>query len=99
MSLSNQQKKQYRSIGHNLKPVVYIAGNGLRANVIAEINRALEDHELIKVKVVIDDKALRSKTIQDICKKTQAIDVQQIGKIALLLKEAKKPNIKLSNIR
>jgi len=99
MLLNNEQKKRYRSIGHDLKPVVAIAGNGLSPAVIAEINRALEDHELIKVKVAINDRALRNNVIDDICKNTQAINVQRIGKTALLLKEAKKPNIKLSNIR
>jgi RNA-binding protein len=99
MSLSNQQKKRYRSIGHDLHPLVTIAGNGLSATVLAEINRALDDHELIKIKVVIADRESRAKVVQQICKRTQAIDVQQIGKIALLLREAKRPNTKLSNIR
>jgi len=49
MSLSTATKKQYRTIGHGLNPVVTIAGNGLSAGVMAEIDRALEDHELIKV--------------------------------------------------
>lgn len=99
MSLNNEQKKRYRSIGHDLHPVVTIAGNGLTDNVLSEINRALDDHELIKIKVSITDRESRSATILDICKRTQAIEVQQIGKVALLLREAKRPNAKLSNIR
>ncbi len=99
MSLSNEQKKNYRSIGHSLNPIVTIAGNGLTDNVLAEINRALDDHELIKIKVVVADRDARVQVIQDICKRTKAVDVQQIGKVALLLREAKKPNTKLSNIR
>ena len=99
MPLSNEQKKQYRSIGHDLKPVVTVANNGLTENVLKEINRALDDHELIKVKIAISDRDSRSQVVDDICQQTKAIQVQQIGKVALLLREAKRPNSKLSNIR
>lgn len=99
MSLSNEQKKRYRSIGHDLNPIVTIAGNGLSDNVMQEIERALNDHELIKIKCAITDREVRAQVIADICRKTKALDVQQIGKVALLLREAKRPNTKLSNIR
>lgn len=99
MSLSNDKKKHYRSLGHGLKPVVTVAANGLSENVMNEINRALNDHELIKIKISVGDRDLRTQIINKICQQTQAIEVQQIGKVALLLREAKKPNIKLSNIR
>ncbi|WHU44941.1 YhbY family RNA-binding protein, partial [Pseudomonas fulva] len=49
MPLNNEQKKQYKSIGHDLKPVLIVAGNGLNEGVVAELERALADHELIKV--------------------------------------------------
>ena len=97
--LSNEQKKRYRSIGHDLHPIVTIAGNGLSETILAEVNRALDDHELIKVKIVINDRELRAQVIAEVCEECKAIDVQQIGKVALLLREAKKPNAKLSNIR
>ena len=94
MSLSNELKKHYRSIGHSLNPVVTVAGNGLSENVIAEVNRALDDHELIKVKFAINDRETRSAAVAALCEETHATDVQQIGKVALLLREAKKPNTK-----
>ncbi|MGS2718133.1 ribosome assembly RNA-binding protein YhbY [Eionea flava] len=99
MPLSNEQKKQYRSIGHDLKPVVTVANNGLTENVLKEINRALDDHELIKVKIAISDRDSRSEVADEISQQTKAIQVQQIGKVVLLLREAKRPNSKLSNIR
>ena len=52
MTSSNEDKKHLRRLGHNLKPVVTVAGNGLSENVSAEIARALNDHELIKIKLV-----------------------------------------------
>lgn len=49
MPLTNEQKKQYKSIGHHLKPVLIVAENGLTEGVQAELERALNDHELIKI--------------------------------------------------
>lgn len=99
MSLSNQQKKRYRSIGHDLHPLVTVAGNGLTDTVIAEVNRALDDHELIKVKVLISDRNARALMIVELCQKSDAIIVQTIGKVALLVRESKQPNVRLSNLR
>ena len=50
MALSQDRKKALRTIGHKLNPIVTVAGNGLSENVLIEIDRALEDHELIKIK-------------------------------------------------
>jgi len=47
MQLTQERKKALKAIGHKLNPVVTVAGNGLTENVILEIDRALEDHELI----------------------------------------------------
>mgnify|MGYP000656606638 FL=1 len=98
MSLSNEQKKRYRSIGHGLNPVVTIAANGISANVLAEIDRALNDHELIKIKLVIEDKDSRKKVILSIIEAMNASVVQEIGKVVVLLRPAKQPNKKLSNL-
>ncbi|BFM14176.1 YhbY family RNA-binding protein [Maricurvus nonylphenolicus] len=99
MPLSADRKKQYRSLGHNLNPIVTIAGKGLSENVIAELNRALDDHELIKVKLMVADRDLRKQVVKEMCKEARAEIVQEIGKVALIFREAKQPNPKLSNIR
>ncbi|MCV6624402.1 MAG: ribosome assembly RNA-binding protein YhbY [Cellvibrionaceae bacterium] len=98
MTLSADRKKQYRSLGHSLKPVVTIAGNGLSENVMMELDRALEDHELIKVKLVVADRELRKQVIEEVCQQSRSELVQEIGKVALIYRAAKKPNAKLSNI-
>ena len=49
--LSNVQRKQLRAIGHGLNPVVMVADKGLSEGVMAEMERALSDHELIKVRL------------------------------------------------
>ena len=99
MTLTTEIKKRYRAIGHNLKPVVTIAGNGLSDNVMAEIERALNDHELIKIKIAADDRNTRRAMITSLCDSTKATAVQEIGKVALIFRAAKKPNPKLSNLQ
>lgn len=97
MSLSSSQKKQFRTIGHDLSPVVSVASKGLSASVVEEINRALNDHELIKVKIMAE-KESRKAIIATMCEQCNAELVQEIGKIALIFRLAKKRNTKLSNL-
>lgn len=98
MALTSEKKKQYRLIGHNLRPIVTIAGNGLSEGVIAEIDRALNDHELIKIKLAIIDRDIRKQSVVNLCETTNAEVVQEIGKVALIFRAAKKPNPKKSNL-
>jgi len=96
--LTAEGKKRFRAIGHNLKPIVTIGGKGLSDNVIAELDRALHDHELIKVKVAIGERDERAEAMQEVCETLKAELVQSIGKMALLYRAADKPNPKLSNL-
>lgn len=98
MSLSPAQRREYRAIAHHLKPVVILGDKGLTAGVRAELDRALNDHELIKVKVVGGEKEARAEQAGALCKATGAELVQLIGRVAVVLRRAKKPNPKLSNL-
>ena len=97
-ALSIQERKRLRQIGHALNPVVMLGGQGLTESVIEETNRALNDHELIKVKIVAEDREARAALIEEIAQATEAQIVQTIGKIVLLYKKAPKQNPKLSNL-
>jgi RNA-binding protein len=98
MSMSKQDNKQLRAIGHKLKPVVTVAGKGLSESVVLEINRALKDHELIKVKLVVGGRDARTTIGEQICDSTGAEIVQSIGNILLLLRRTAEPDPKLSNL-
>ena len=90
--------KQLRAIGHKLKPVVTVAGNGLSEGVIAELNRALGDHELIKVKLAVGSGEARKQVTRDICAQVEAELVQSIGNIIVIMRRSPKPDPKLSNL-
>ena len=97
-ALSIQERKRLRQIGHALNPVVMLGGQGLTENVVEETNRALNDHELIKVKIAGEDREARVAAMNEIAQVTGAEIVQTIGKIVLLYKKAAKQNPKLSNL-
>jgi RNA-binding protein len=90
--------KQLRAIGHKLKPVVTVAGNGLSDAVLQEIERALDDHELIKVKLAVGDRETRDATAATLCERTGAQLVQRIGNIVLVLRRSAQPDPRLSNL-
>ncbi|WP_152205277.1 ribosome assembly RNA-binding protein YhbY [Marinobacter changyiensis] len=99
MSLSPEQRREYRAIAHNLKPVVIIGDKGLTENLQQELDRALNDHELIKVKIASPDREQRQELTDALCKASGAQLVQSIGKIAVIMRRAAKPNPKLSNLQ
>lgn len=98
MPLTNEQKKQYKSIGHHLNPVLIVAENGLTEGVLAELERALNDHELIKVKFALTERDDRRALIEALCQQARCELVQVIGKMALVYRRAAKQNRQLSNI-
>lgn len=99
MALSNALKKQYRTIGHSLNPIVSIAQKGLSENIKLELERALVDHELIKIKLLAADRDAKKELLDAICQEFKAECVQSIGHTALLYRRAKKNQGRLSNIK
>jgi len=95
MALSKEQAKQLKQIGHQLKPVVTFGNNGLTDSVLMELNRALNDHELIKIKLSHEGRAA---IIEQLSDDVDLTVVQTIGNIALVYRAAEKPNPKLSNV-
>ncbi len=95
---TNQDIKQLRAIGHKLHPVVTVAGNGLTESVLAELERALGDHELIKVKLAVGSREARSAVAQEICDRSGAELVQSIGNVVVILRRAANPDPRLSNL-
>jgi RNA-binding protein len=98
MPINTERKKQFRTIGHKLNPIVTIAGNGLSVGVITELNRALDDHELIKVKLGLAERDERKEVVAELLKLPNVELIQEIGKVVLLYRHNKKANPKLSNL-
>jgi RNA-binding protein len=80
MSLSKKQIKFLRAKCHDLKAVIMMGQKGLTEEVLNEIDIALTHHELVKIKLSVDDRDLRKQLSAEICDKSQAQEVQSIGK-------------------
>ena len=98
MAIGPAEKKQLRAIGHGLKPVVTLGSNGPTESVLAEVERALEDHELLKIAVKAGDRSLMRTWTTELCTASNAELIQAIGHVILIYRPARKPDPRLSNI-
>ena len=86
MSLTPKGRQELKARAHKLKPIVMIGSNGLTDAVKKEIDRALNDHELIKIKVAAEDREARQAVLAEITDAMQAELVQMIGSIGVLFR-------------
>lgn len=94
-TLSTKQKQFLKGLAHHLSPVVMLGGNGLTEGVLAEIDNALNHHELIKVKVAGADRETKQLIIDAITRETKAAAVQTIGHIVVLYRASEEQKIQL----
>ena len=87
MPLIAKQRQQLKAQAHKLKPIVLIGNNGLTEAVSKEINRALNDHELLKIRIPIQDREERQAVFTEICQSVQAEPVQLIGNIGIVYRK------------
>ncbi len=97
--LNAKLTKRFRQIAHHLDSIVTVGGQGLTDNVAIEVNRALTDHELIKVRISLASRDDRARLGEALAARCDANIVQKIGKIIVLYRENPKPNVKLSNVQ
>jgi len=83
-ALTNKERAHLKARAHALEPVVHIGNAGVTETLVAEIDRALTAHELIKVKVGTDDRANRVAIGDEICARTAATAVHRVGKVVIL---------------
>ena len=95
MPLTGKQKHYLRGLAHHRKPVVTVGDAGITDNVIAEIDQALDHHELVKVKVRNSDRDERQQIIASICERASCEEVQKIGQIAVFYRGSENSIIKL----
>ena len=82
--LTPAERKDQRALAHHLDPVVFVGGDGLTPAVTAEVDRALDAHGLVKVRVFSDDRAARDAMLAALCDTLRAAPIQHIGKLLVL---------------
>ena len=96
MPLTSSQKRYLRGLAHTLKPVIMVGNKGISDALLAEFSIALDDHELVKVKLAGDDREERAAHIGKLGEAGHAEVVQSIGKVACFYRRnADKPKLAL----
>jgi len=92
MALTDRQKKHLRRLGHALHPIVLIGQRGLTESVVAELGRALADHELVKVRARVGDREARDAVLGQLARDSASELVYRIGNVGLFYKQNNKLN-------
>jgi RNA-binding protein len=93
MALSEKQKKYLRRVAHPMSPVVMLGNAGLTDGVVNELDRALTDHELVKVTARVGARAARDEALHTLAGRTSAELVQRVGHIGVFYRRAGPPKI------
>jgi RNA-binding protein len=83
MALTEKQKKHLRRLAHPMHPLVMLGNAGLTEGVVNELERALTDHELVKVGARVGDRAARDEALGTLATRTNAEIVQRIGNVGV----------------
>ena len=89
MTLTPKERQHLKARAHKLKPVVMVGSNGVTEAVNKEIDRALNDHELIKIRVTTEDREARQQLFEAIRDAASAELVQKIGGIGVYYRKLK----------
>jgi putative YhbY family RNA-binding protein len=89
--LTSAERRALRARAHALHPVVMIGEAGLTPAVLKEVDIALKSHELIKIRVLGDDRDRRASLIGEICAALDAAPVQAIGKVLVVFRPRPEP--------
>lgn len=90
MQLNNTQRAYLRKLAHHLKPVVHVGKNGVSGAVVETVSRALDAHELIKVKL-LDAQDERKQIAEQVAAESGSTLVYLIGNVATLYREQPDP--------
>ncbi len=88
-ALTNAQTRFLRGQAHGLKAMLQVGGKGISDALVAEVDGALEHHELIKVKVAAEDREARDAMVEELANRAGATLVQRIGHTAVLYRPSK----------
>jgi RNA-binding protein len=96
MSLSGKQRRYLRGLGHHLEPVIQVGKEGLTEGLVGALDAALEQHELIKVRLLESVGADRRDVGAALAEAAEAELAQVLGRTVLLYRRrAKDPKIVL----
>ena len=88
VQLTPRDRQRLKARAHSLEPSVRVGHSALTDAVVAEIDRTLTAHKLIKVRIDAPDRETRAKLAAQICSRVDAAEVQRVGKVLVLWRPA-----------
>ena len=85
--ISGKQKRALRARAHHLKPVIFVGAGGISPSVLAELEAALDAHELVKLRLHATDRLERRHIVETLCRRAHAVLVASIGRTAVIYRE------------
>lgn len=82
--MTNSQRRFLKGQAHSLKPVVTVGNAGISDSLLEELEVQLESHELLKLRLRIDEWELRDAIIEQVIESSRAELVGRVGNIAIL---------------
>lgn len=81
--LTNSQRRYLRGLAHDLKPVILVGAKGVTDALVQEFSNALDQHELVKVRIPAEDREDFAAQAAELARATGAESVQTIGRTAV----------------
>ena len=88
--LTGSDRRHLRRLAHGLDPVVQIGAAGVTPGVISALDRALEDHELVKVRIA-RERDERREIADELARVTHSAVAGLVGHVAALYRPARDP--------
>ena len=93
--LTSKQRKRLRGLAHALEPLVHVGKSGVTDELVAQLDRALDAHELVKVRFLdvraLEGKAEKAELVAELCARTGAEAAGTVGHVAILFREHADP--------
>ena len=89
VELDDKQKKHLRGLAHKLKAIVHVGSAGITPMLENELDQQLEHHELVKVRILANNRKQRDQLVADIVAGTKSALVARIGNVAVLYRKKK----------
>jgi RNA-binding protein len=84
--LTGKQRRHLRALAHARQPIVQVGKGGLDDSVVAAVDRALADHELVKVRIGNGAEVDRHAAAGELAERTKSEVAQVLGNVVLLFR-------------
>jgi len=84
VTISSQERARLKARAHSLEPVVRMGHAGVTPELVAEVDRALTAHGLIKVAIAVDDRDGRRALGDALAERVDGTPVHRVGKVLIL---------------